>query len=165
MPHALRALALSAVLATAALSRPAAADPNEMARLLASYDLSLATAQKAASFHESLARWAKANPAEVAELRKKDKPVSLEAAIARFEGNPAIKKLLDEAGIGARDALLVPLALAATGAIILGEGSGHKMPPEAVNPRNVALMKSEKVAMEALLKRINDARATLAPKR
>ena len=145
-----------------AASAPAAQTSQaELEKLVSTYELTMPRIEGFGGVAAGLADWAKKDPKAAKALvsRTPQGMSSIEAAAAVFEKEPAVKTLLDKHKITGKDFALVPIVVMQIQLVALGESQGRTMPPGPYNPKNVAVVKANGPAIDAIMTK---ARADMA---
>jgi len=146
------ALILSLLCATGA---GAQSDPDELTKMVATYELTMARVEGYGAVMAGIADWAGKDPKAIAAMmgRAAKGPMSLQASAAMFEKEPAVKALLDQHKVTGMDIVVLPMAVMQGQVAALGESQGRTFPADRINPKNIAFAKANGPAIDAVMKK------------
>lgn len=160
--HALRLLFSLALLASL-LALPVAADDaqDEFTREVARYELTLANLEAYGAMMAGLADWAKAKPAEASAMRERapKSPTTYPQTVAHVESEPAISAQLTAAKLTGRDFVLMPAVVMQAQIAALGEAQGRTFPSDRINPKNIALVRTNEARVREIMTKVTTDRA------
>ncbi|MDQ1362338.1 MAG: hypothetical protein QG652_198 [Pseudomonadota bacterium] len=158
MKKILSALHLFLAVMTLALVIPAQAQTgqDDLAKRVASYELTMARMESYGKVTAALADWASANPAAAKALnnRMPKTITSVPESAALLEAEPVIKKMLDEHRLSGNDYVLMPSAIMQAQIAVLGESQGRSFPADKINPKNIALVKTNMARVDEIMLKV-----------
>lgn len=133
----------------------AQSNPDELTKVVATYELTMARIEGYGAVMAGIADWAGKDPKAIAAMmgRAPKGPMSLQASAAIFEKEPAVKLLLDQHKVSGLDVVVLPIAVMQAEIAALGESQGRTFPADRINPKNVAFAKANGTAIDAVMKK------------
>lgn len=151
----LAALSAGLLLLLALISGAVAAESgrDELTRMVVAYELTMARVEAYGTVLAGIADWAEAHPEPAKALRARAPKglADVERAAAVLESEPALKAFFDKHQLSGRDFVLIPAVMMQARLAVLAEGQGKKFPPGQVNPKNLALARTNATRMDAIM--------------
>lgn len=156
IPPAFPACLLGLLLLLAPLAANAAAaesGQDELTRMVVAYELTMARVEAYGAVLAGIADWAEAHPEQAKALRAQAPKglADVDRAAAVLESEPALKAFFDKHQLSGRDFVLVPAVMMQARLAVLAEAQGRKLPPGQVNPKNLALARTNAARMDAIM--------------
>jgi hypothetical protein len=128
---------------------------DDLAKMVAVYELTLQRIEGYGAVMAGLADWASKDPKAVKAMmaRAPKREISVQDSAAILENEPAVKLLLDQHKVTGVDLVVLPMAVMQAQIAVLGESQGRTFPADRINPKNIALVRANAAAIDAVMKK------------
>ena len=139
---------------------------DDLAKIVAGYELSLPRIEGYGAVMAGLADWAGKDPKAVKAMmaRAPKGEISVQDSAAILENEPAVKVLLDQHKVTGLDLVVLPMAVMQAQIAVLGESQGRTFPAERINPKNIALVRENAAAIDSVMKKAQADSARALPR-
>ena len=147
-------------------SAEAQTSSDELAKMVAVYELTMPRIEGFGAVMAGLAEWAGKEPAAVKAMmaRAPKGDISVQDSAAILDSEPAVKALLDRHKVTGHDLVVLPMAVMQAQIAVLGESQGRTFPADRINPKNIALVRANAAAIEAVMKKAQADSARAMPR-